>query len=224
MISLLSLPAIVVYVSSEIYSFAFASINMLLQGFINAVCLSSFFGLASYFPFEYIIIMSTGQGIAGILMNVIQFLILFTLPPDNNVDNLILGTWIFFAISSFILAIVALFVYLSYKNNYFRSIMANSGEFYHEVKKEIDDISSLQPPSITTSYSHQEQSNQTNEKNKKDSKDENDTKEEIVSDGKEEKGFKYLILSLWDLNALVLLNYVITFALYPGSCLKCPFL
>ena len=43
-------------------------------GLCNALGSSGFFGLGSYFPLELIINMSTGQGIAGILMNAKQLL------------------------------------------------------------------------------------------------------------------------------------------------------
>ena len=52
---------------------------ILLQGFLNAITVNSFFGLVSYFPIDIIISMSSGQGIAGILMNFIQYIVLFLL-------------------------------------------------------------------------------------------------------------------------------------------------
>ena len=53
-------------------------IMILLQGLLNAITQSSFFGIVSYFSLEMIISLSAGQGFAGISMNVIQiFIIIF---------------------------------------------------------------------------------------------------------------------------------------------------
>ena len=91
---------------------------ILLQGFLNAITVNSFFGLVSYFPIDIIISMSSGQGIAGILMNFIQYIVLFFIgdidsknKPEIENDNISKkGGIIFFSISVIIILICLGFI------------------------------------------------------------------------------------------------------------------
>jgi hypothetical protein len=57
--------------------------------------------------------MSTGQGIAGILMNVVRYVILMSLGSDPNDEHaIILGSVIFFSISALILVVCVIFVFV----------------------------------------------------------------------------------------------------------------
>lgn len=90
--------------------------------------------------------MSTGQGIAGILMNIIQYMILLSLPigtedKEKSNYNRIIGTWIFFRISAIILFICCLFVILAYQNKYFKVIMISCKDII--IEKQIDDLSKI---------------------------------------------------------------------------------
>ena len=69
--------------SNGFFSIAITIILILFGGLCNALGASGFFGLCSYFPLELIINMSTGQGFAGILTNIIEYLILLFKPSDN---------------------------------------------------------------------------------------------------------------------------------------------
>lgn len=214
-VSLLSLPACVLLFNKPIYSFLATGVNILIQGFINAVCLSSFFGIASYFPVENIIMMSTGQGIAGILMNIIQYVILFTLSigsDDNDKSKLnrIIGTWIFFGISAVILLICCLFVILAYRNHYFKAIMISCGDTITN-NNQIDNLSRIDSKTSEKSIVNKEVFVTNEEQNQ-------------LKEQNSHKGFKYLIMKLKDLNLLIFLNYLLTFTLFPGACLSCPFL
>ena len=86
-ISLILLPLFVLLLKRDSdINVIITGIMILLQGLLNAVCQSSFFGLVSYFPIEMIVSMSTGQGVAGILMNTIQYLVLFFI-GDTSLKN-----------------------------------------------------------------------------------------------------------------------------------------
>jgi hypothetical protein len=172
---------------------------ILLQGLLNAVCQSSFFGLVSYFPIEMIVSMSTGQGVAGILMNTIQYLVLFFIgdtslknTQEENDSIVKKGGIIFFSISVIIILICFIFIILVYKNNYFRKKLLLSGE-YGKIKK-------------------------------------NDVENLILKDEDQNKynkprqiSFLELTKLLLDVNILTSILYLVTFALFPGVCLKFKF-
>ena len=86
-ISLIILPISVINLGKDSnMNITITIIMILLQGLLNAITQNSFFGLVSYFPIDIIVSMSTGQGIAGILMNFIQYLVLFFI-GDIDIKN-----------------------------------------------------------------------------------------------------------------------------------------
>lgn len=170
-------------------------IIILLQGLLNAVCQYSFFGLVSYFPIDMIVNMSTGQGVAGILMNTIQYTVLIFIGDTNSkfstIDNdkiVIKGGFVFFSISVIIILICFIFILLVYQNEYFRKKLLLSGE-YGIVSQ--NDAENLIP------------------------KDD----EKKLNEGKE-VSFLDLTKLLLDVNILTTILYLVTFSLFPGACLK----
>lgn len=127
-LSMIALPISVVFMSG-LASFITTCIIILLQGLANAIALSCFYSIISFLPFQYIIAFSTGQGIAGILMNVTRYIIVASLGNPEDEKNIILGSMIFFSIAAIILVICIVFVFIVYKNPYFISQMRTSGEF-----------------------------------------------------------------------------------------------
>jgi hypothetical protein len=110
--SLFTLPIVVVFIKG-LTGFIITSAIILLQGLANAVVLSCLYGIVSFLPFEFIIAMSTGQGIAGILMNACRYIILIALGSDPNDENaIVLGSIIFFSISAIVLIICLIFVFV----------------------------------------------------------------------------------------------------------------
>lgn len=81
-------------------------ILVFLMGFINALCSGGFFNLVSNFPLEMIVSLSSGQGFSGISMNVLQYIVLFSIPNDdeNNGERTkeiySIRGWVFFGLSS----------------------------------------------------------------------------------------------------------------------------
>ena len=129
MITLILLPlSVILFDFDQKLGFYLSCGVVLLQGFINAVCLSSFFGLVSYFPVENIVMLSTGQGVAGILMNVIKYITLVSLTSFDEKTQNIIGTLIFFSISAVIMFICFIFVLLAYKNKYFIDVLRSTDE------------------------------------------------------------------------------------------------
>ena len=196
-ISLIFLPLFVILLprDSDI-NVIITGIMILLQGLLNAVCQSSFFGLVSYFPIDMIVSMSTGQGVAGILMNTIQYLVLIFI-GDTNIKNsqekndtiVKKGGIIFFSISVIIILICFLFIILVYRNNYFEKKLLLSGEYGKIKEKDAENLIL------------------------KDDEQYKYTKPRQIS-------FLELTKLLLDVNIFTSVLYLVTFALFPGVCLK----
>ena len=195
-ITLILLPIFVIILErNSTINIIITGIIILLQGLLNAVCQYSFFGLVSYFPIDMIVNMSTGQGVAGILMNTIQYTILIFIGDTNSkfstIDNdkiVIKGGFVFFSISVIIILICFIFILLVYQNEYFRKKLLLSGE-YGIVSQ--NDAENLIP------------------------KDD----EKKLNEGKE-VSFLELTKLLLDVNILTTILYLVTFSLFPGACLK----
>lgn len=126
---MISLPLSVILLP-KLTGFIASCTVLILQGAANAVLLSSLFGLASYLPFAYIIALSTGQGISGIMMNIIRYGILISFGKDaQKEENMILGSLIFFGISALFLLVCLLLTFILFNNQYFKDKINNSGEF-----------------------------------------------------------------------------------------------
>ena len=101
-ISLLALPFVVIsFEKNSLTGFILTAAIILFQGLVNAFCSSGFFGLASFFPKEMIISLSTGQGVSGILMNIIGYIVIAAVNTGNKDDDEQLGAIIYFSISLF---------------------------------------------------------------------------------------------------------------------------
>ena len=195
-ITLILLPIFVIILErNSTINIIITGIIILLQGLLNAVCQYSFFGLVSYFPIDMIVNMSTGQGVAGILMNTIQYTVLIFIGDTNRkfstIDNdkiVIKGGLVFFSISVIIILICFIFILLVYQNEYFRKKLLLSGE-YGIVSQ--NDAENLIPKD--------------NEKK--------------LNEGKE-VSFLDLTKLLLDVNILTTILYLVTFSLFPGACLK----
>ena len=109
---------------------------VLLMGFINALCSGGFYNLVSNFPLEMIVILTTCQAISGIVLNVIQYIILWSSGVDGNI---VIQAWIFFGISILIIAISLFFLLISFNNEYFQYYLNKSKN-----KEEGETNSSLQ--------------------------------------------------------------------------------
>ena len=177
--------------------FLVSCIFVFINGFGNAILQSSMFALVSFFPIENTIAVGTGQGISGILMNVIRYFILFfssSISTDRAAN-------IFFGISTLILVFVLYQVCKIYSNPYFTLKLKNIGELEGE-KEEKEKL-------IEEEEGGQEMKNL--------DEDQEGNKEE---NNKEKKGLLFLFVKILDMNFMIFLCYAITIGLYPGACLK----
>ena len=100
---------------------------VVLMGFINALASGGFFNFVSYFPLEYIVAFSTGQGFSGIAMNVLEYLVLiFAGGQEENL--IILRAWIFFGVSSLILLICLILLFFNFNSEFTRYYLSKSSD------------------------------------------------------------------------------------------------
>ena len=194
MIALGILPIIL----DEYKGFLASCFFVFINGFGNAIIQSSMFGLVSFFPIENTIAVGTGQGVSGILMNVIRYFILFfgsSISTDRAAN-------IFFGISTFILVFVFYQVIKIYSNPYFTLKLKSIGE----IKGEKDEKEKLIEEGEEGGQELQELDENT-DKNKDKNK-------------KENKGLIFLFWKIFDINFMIFLCFAITIGLYPGACLK----
>ena len=199
-ISLLALPFVVIsFEKNSLTGFILTAAIILFQGLVNAFCSSGFFGLASFFPKEMIISLSTGQGVSGILMNIIGYIVIAAVNTGNKDDDEQLGAIIYFSISGLILLITLVTLLFAFRTDYFRYYLGKTKDF-----NKIDStIESLDNQGITTrSTAGQNNNDVLIEKN------EPEKKEEIT--------FKQLFKKLYEIDLLSCYIYIITFALFPS--------
>lgn len=199
-ISLLALPFVVIsFEKNSLTGFILTAAIILFQGLVNAFCSSGFFGLASFFPKEMIISLSTGQGVSGILMNIIGYIVIAAVNTGNKDDDEQLGAIIYFSISGLILLITLVTLLFAFRTDYFRYYLGKTKDF----NKIDSNIESLDNQGITTrSTAGQNNDDVLIEKN------EPEKKEEIT--------FKQLFKKLYEIDLLSCYIYIITFALFPS--------
>ena len=164
---------------------------VLLMGFINALCSGGFYNLVSNFPLEMIVILTTCQAISGIVLNVIQYIILWS---SGEGGDIVVQAWIFFGISILIIAISLFFLLISFNNEYFQ---------YYLNKSKYKDAGDANNSLLEGETQPDDQFGIVQDKTP------------------EKKGwFMELFKKIWDLDLLVVYLYIVTFALYPNASIN----
>ena len=178
---------------------------VVLMGFTNALCCSGFFSFAGHFPINMIVIFTAGQGISGIGLNILQYIVLASVNIENKDTEYIVGAWIFFGISIAILLLCLFLVFHSYHDNYCK--------YYLNKSSEIENISKQPETKLLSNFdgdtAEEEQGIQAVQV-------ENLSSEK--KDIKSNPSFMYVFKKLWDLDVLACYAYVITFSLFPNVC------
>ncbi len=114
--------------------------DLLLQGLANAVSFFSCLGIAGHFPGPCLVNLSTGQGIAGILINIINYICTLTLYGKDDY-----ACWVYFSITSAILIFALVIVLLAYKNSYFSRTIQGENQAANNIKEiSVDDTNQNQ--------------------------------------------------------------------------------
>ena len=138
-----------------------------------------------------IVILTTCQAISGIVLNIIQYIILWS---SGDGGDIVIQAWIFFGISILIIAISLFLLLISFNNEYFQYYLNKSKN-----KEEGEANSSLQGDTQPDDQMGIVQDKAQTEK----------------------KGwFMELFKKIWDLDLLVIYLYIVTFALYPNASIN----
>ena len=206
-ISLVILPLVVIsFEKNSLIGFIVTGGIILIQGLINAFCSSGFFGLTSFFPKEMIISLSIGQGISGILMNVIGYIVLVSVDTGNPDDDAELGAIIYFSISGFILLVAFIALLLAFKTEYFRYYLGKTKE-YDRNNEKIESL--IENQKLTIASRASEDNTESLEKKEEEKMPETDEKKEEIT-------FVKLFKRLYEIDLLSCYIYIITFTLFPS--------
>ena len=198
-IILVILPIVVLNFEKDSFNgFVWTATIILFQGLVNAFCSSGFYSLTSFFPMEIIISLSTGQGISGILMNIIGFIVLASVNTGNKDDDNKYGAIIFFSISGLILLVCLIALLFAYKTKYFKYYLSQTKDFNNDEKIDGEGLT-------TRSTIDNENEQQLTE-----------TRRNIEDTPKNEIYFFDLFKLLLDVNLLSCYLYFITFSLFPS--------
>ena len=191
---LIVIPMFTMILESDSFANKFVTgLLVLLMGFINALCSGGFFNLVSNFPLEMIVSLSTGQGFSGIAMNILQYIVLVSIPEKKDKEKITIYSiraWLFFGISSFILFICLIILLIYYNTEYFQYYLnkANYPQKDEAQNKLIEGETEPGGEKIS---------------------------EKVIQ--VEEASFKHLFIKLWDLDLLMAYIYIVTFALFPNA-------
>lgn len=191
--------SVYIFNNNENLDIGITVVLFLIMGLVNALMSSGFFAFTSQFPLEMIISLSTGQGFAGIILNIIKYIILPTVPIDDDLSDedkekkeTIRGV-IFFSISAVILLSCLICFTLSLKTEYF---------YYYLNRAKSSRISRLLDDEEEKTYQNN---------------DELEGLSDINQQNIENISFCGMFKLLYDINLLCVFIYVVTFTLYPVS-------
>ena len=229
-------PTFVIYTSEKV-GFGLMCVSILLTGCASAITQSCFYGIMAFFPVANIILFSAGSAVCGILMNVIRYILLASIKGDDEKNNQIVGAWIFFSISALVMLITLIFVLVTYRVEYFIYLLQNTDEvtadmlklIHREENKATENIvpnteretNHIQPDVISVNTPSEEDNVETP---KKDSN-------VVISSTKEEdskteenpntiKSFLEIVKDTLSIDILLCVTYIVTFTVFPGTCLK----
>ena len=213
-ITLIILPIVVTsFEVNSLNGFIVTGIIILYQGLVNAFCCSGFYGLTSFFPLEMIISLSSGQGISGILMNIIGYIVIASVNTGNADDDNKYGAIIFFTISGFILLICLVTLLFAFRTEYFKYYLSKTKDFSN-AENNID-----KEAIITRSTGGNEDGGQENDGKEDGGKEGEGQLIEMNKDEPKkpnELNFFGLFKLIYDVDLLSCYIYVVTFALFPS--------
>lgn len=229
-ICMILLPLVVV-IYKPLLSFYISCAIIFIQGLISAINTSSFFGLISYFKTEYIVLMSTGQGVSGILMNVIKYILIFTIPRNEDENQFydptqkkgyIIEGIIYYSIAVVFLIITLIVLIVSYENENFLKDLKGTDEFDMVMKhksKAIDiQVDAIPKRPLLIDNSELTDSSMDNTNTRSDIY--NNNTNQSNSNENDSFSFMELIKKLLDVNLLIMFCYIVTFAVFPSALLQ----
>jgi hypothetical protein len=187
------------------------SLLIVLMGFTNACASGGFFGYAGYFPLEMIVMFTAGQGLSGIGLNILQYIVIASVNITDEEQQFVVRAWIFFAFSILILLVCLFFLFYSYKDEYCR--------YYLTKGNSISAIPEQDDSKLLNSLSKEdEKSNPINgDKFSVQTLDNEKENQNEINEAKVVPNFSYVFKKIWDLDLIACYGYIITFALFPNA-------
>jgi len=158
------------------------------------VLLSSFYGIASFLPLSYLIAFSTGQGFAGILMNLIRYIVILLFGDAQDDATITKGAIVFFVIAAILILVNIYFLGVIYKDPFFISCVAKSGEFSQDQLREYNVLVEDDKTGLNVNSAEK--------------------------DSNKESDFNRVVRVIMDLCFLIFLNYILTFIVFPGTAIQ----
>ena len=208
-ICLISLPfSVFSFEKNDKVSIIITVLLVLTMGLINALIQSGFLALTSYFPLEKIVFYSTGQGISGVIMALLQLIVLFYINTGDTENDFKYGALIFFGISILILLFVLFSLLYLFNSDYGKAYLPLSAykNTKESKKNNNDNVDNQNDNTITeeTQYNIEGEQLKTVPKNRG----------EIES---KKYWFFDLFKSLKDVVFFIWYNFFITFSVYPSN-------
>ena len=216
---------------NSIENILITSFLILIMGFVNALLTSGFYSLASFFPLENLVSLNSGMAIAGILMNIIKYIVLITINPGDDEDDIILCALIFFSISGFILLVCLILLIYEFNTDYYKYYLRTVNNNDTRIKNTKELL-----------CSEKENKNKINENNEQNNIEENKKEStnnvaelnaqlvEIEEDDiepssesiqeKKEKSFMEIFKILKDVDLLGMYTYIVTASVYPNAVIS----
>ena len=192
------------------------SLLVVLMGFTNACAAGGFFGYTGYFPLEMIVSFTAGQGISGIGLNILQFIVIASVKISDEEKKFIVRGWIFFGFSILILIICLVFLLYSYKDEYCNYYL-NKGSNPDKVIEK-SEAKLLKSMTGDDDYDHNINDDGKNHQIETLDNDYRRERENDINMVKIVPSFTYVFKKIWDLEIMVCLCYVVTFILFPNAC------
>ena len=229
-------PTFVIYTSEKV-GFGLMCVSILLTGCASAITQSCFYGIMAFFPVANIILFSAGSAVCGILMNVIRYILLASIKGDDEKNNQIVGAWIFFSISAFVMLITLIFVLVTYRVEYFIYLLQNTDEVTADMLKLIHREENKATENIVPNTERETNHNQPDviSVNTPSEEDNVETPKKdsnvVISSTKEEdsqteenpntiKSFLEIVKDTLSIDILLCVTSIVTFTVFPGTCLK----
>ena len=229
-------PTFVIYTSEKV-GFGLMCVSILLTGCASAITQSCFYGIMAFFPVANIILFSAGSAVCGILMNVIRYILLASIKGDDEKNNQIVGAWIFFSISALVMLITLIFVLVTYRVEYFIYLLQNTDEVTADMLKLIHREENKATENIVPNTERETNRNQPDviSVNTPSEEDNVETPKKdsnvVISSTKEEdsqteenpntiKSFLEIVKDTLSIDILLCVTYIVTFTVFPGTCLK----
>ena len=180
------------------------------MGLINASLQNGFLSLTSHFPLDKIVFYSTGQGISGIIMALLEIVVLFCVNTGNSDDDFKYGSLIFFGISVLILIVSIFALIFLFNSDYGKYYLSNEKNNKEMIKETINNI-------INENSTNDNASTDENLSIKVYQMEKvNIIKPKIEIKQEKKYWFFELIHSVKDAIFLIWFNFFITFSVYPS--------